>query len=67
MPRPMKPDLIVKRKISLPATLCGTVEFLLADPKTPNRPKYGALSGLIERLLTEWVEQNGASKIKESL
>lgn len=53
MPR-RKDDLIVKKKISLPATLCGRVEFILHDP-SKNRPAYGALSDLITTLLTEWV------------
>lgn len=66
MPRPMKPDLIKKWKISLPATLAGTVEYLLRNPVT-GKPVYGSQSKLVESLLIEWVEKQGITKIREQL
>lgn len=41
-------------KISLPRSITAPVSLLLADPLT-GRPKYGARSRLIERLLREWL------------
>lgn len=66
MPRPLKPDLIKKWKVSLPATLAGTVEYLLRNPAT-GKPVYGSQSKLVESLLVDWVEKQGVTKIKEQL
>jgi hypothetical protein len=45
-------DPLVKRKISLPNSLCARVDEYLLDPSTGKRA-YGELSRLIERLLRE--------------
>lgn len=55
MGRPLNPDLTKYWKLSLPATLAGTVEFYLFD-RIHNKPEYGARAKLIASLLTEWVE-----------
>lgn len=56
MGRPLNPDLTKYWKISLPATLAGTVEFYLFD-RLHNKPKYGARAELIKTLLEKWVEE----------
>lgn len=56
MARPFAPDLIKKWKVSLPATLAGTVEFLLFD-RVHNKPMYGSRSALVEALLQQWVDE----------
>lgn len=56
MPRPSNPDLIRNWKIALPATLAGTVEFLLMDPIT-RKPRYSARSKLIQVALERWVAE----------
>lgn len=61
MARPFKPDLIKKWKISLPATLAGTIEFYLFD-RIHNKPLYGSRSALVEALLEEWVAKRQAEQ-----
>ena len=56
MPRPFNPDLTKNWKISLPATLAGTVEFYLFDP-LHKKPLYGSRARLIASLLESWVEE----------
>lgn len=56
MPRPFNPDLTKNWKISLPATLAGTVEFYLFDP-LHKKPMYGSRGRLIASLLETWVEE----------
>lgn len=56
MSRPVNPDLTKNWKISLPATLAGTVEFYLFDP-LHKKPLYGARARLIASLLERWVEE----------
>jgi hypothetical protein len=58
MPRKANPDLTVDWKIPLPATLAGTVEFLLLDPVT-NKPRYGERSRLVAALLADWCAEQG--------
>jgi hypothetical protein len=53
--RPFNPDLTKNWKISLPATLAGTVEFYLFDP-LHKKPLYGARGKLIATLLEQWVD-----------
>ena len=48
MGRPLNPDLTKHWKISLPATLAGTVEFYLFDP-VHGKPLYGSRARLIHR------------------
>ena len=54
MGRPLNPDLTKHWKISLPATLAGTVEFYLFDP-VHGKPLYGSRARLIQGLLEGWV------------
>lgn len=54
MGRPMNPDLTKNWKISLPATLAGTVEFYLFD-SLHGKPLYGSRARLIASLLEGWV------------
>lgn len=61
MARPFKPDLIKKWKISLPATLAGTIEFYLFD-RIHNKPLYGSRSALVEDLLEKWVAEQQAKQ-----
>ena len=62
MPRPFNPDLTKNWKISLPATLAGTVEFYLFDP-LHKKPLYGSRGKLIAELLEKWVaEQKRSTK-----
>lgn len=56
MPRPFNPDLTKTWKVSLPATLAGTVEFYLFDP-LHKKPLYGSRARLISSLLEGWVEE----------
>jgi len=56
MSRPLNPDLTKHWKISLPATLAGTVEFYLFDP-LHKKPLYGSRARLIAGLLEQWVEE----------
>ena len=56
MSRPLNPDLTKEWKVSLPATLAGTVEFYLFDP-LHGKPLYGARGKLIAELLNRWVEE----------
>lgn len=51
-------SFIIKRKVEhlLPVDLLQEVDYRLFDPKF-NRRSYGALSTLIERLLSEWVQR----------
>lgn len=60
MGRPLNPDLTKYWKISLPATLAGTVELYLFD-RLHNKPKYGARAELIKTLLEKWVEEQRAA------
>jgi len=53
--RPLNPDLTKNWKISLPATLAGTVEFYLFDP-LHKKPLYGSRGRLITELLEKWVD-----------
>jgi hypothetical protein len=54
--RPLNPDLTKNWKVSLPATLAGTVEFYLFD-HLHNKPTYGARARLIATLLEQWVAE----------
>ena len=56
MSRPLNPDLTKHWKISLPATLAGTVEFYLFDP-LHGKPIYGSRGKLIATLLESWVQE----------
>ena len=42
--------------VGIPESLFTKVKILLLDPKT-GRVKYRAMSGLMTRLLSEWVEE----------
>lgn len=65
MSRPFNPDLTKNWKISLPATLAGTVEFYLFDP-LHKKPLYGSRAKLIAELLEKWVaEQKTLAKEQE--
>jgi len=54
--RPLNPDLTKHWKISLPATLAGTVELYLFD-RVHNKPLYGSRGRLITDLLERWVDE----------
>ena len=56
MSRPLNPDLTKHWKISLPATLAGTVELYLFD-RVHNKPLYGSRGRLITDLLEKWVDE----------
>ena len=56
MARPVNDDLIKQWKITLPATLAGTVEHLLFD-EVLGKPKYAARAKLIEKCLEAWVDR----------
>lgn len=58
MPRHTEPDLRKDWKVSLPATLAGSVEFELMDPLT-KKPRYSERSRLIAALLAEWLAGRG--------
>jgi hypothetical protein len=58
MPRHTEPDLRKDWKISLPATLAGSVEFELMDPTT-KKPRYAERSRLIAALLADWLSKRG--------
>ena len=60
MSRPYNPDLTKNWKISLPATLAGTVEFYLFD-RLHGKPLYGSRAKLIATLLERWVEEQKAA------
>lgn len=60
MSRPLNPDLTKHWKISLPATLAGTVEFYLFDP-LHKKPIYGSRAKLITGLLEKWVSDQKAA------
>jgi len=65
MPRPLNPDLTKNWKITLPATLAGTVELYLFD-RLHNKPIYGSRAKLISSLLQRWVdEQQAAARTNE--
>ena len=61
MSRPFNPDLTKNWKISLPATLAGTVEFYLFDP-LHKKPIYGSRAKLITELLEKWVSDQAGPK-----
>lgn len=42
-------------KLTIPASLAGTVEFLLLDP-TLGKPTYGSRNTLVVRLLEAWLK-----------
>ena len=65
MPRPFNPDLTKNWKISLPATLAGTVEFYLFDP-LHKKPAYGSRARLIATLLEEWVDRQRHERSHEN-
>ena len=54
MPRQLNPDLIVKWKLSMPATLAGRIEYLLLDQIT-KKPIYSARQRLVSALLERWL------------
>ena len=57
----------VKIGIVLPAPLARQIKLILLDP-AKGRTQYGKLSGLIQRLLKEWLaEQRKAVKQGEEL
>jgi hypothetical protein len=65
MPRPFNPDLTKNWKISLPATLAGTVEFYLFDA-LHGKPLYGSRAKLITQLLQQWVDdQKSLAQIEQ--
>lgn len=56
MARPFNPDLTVNWKIPLPATVAGTVEYMLSDP-LHQKPIYGARNKLFIAMLQWWIER----------
>lgn len=56
MARPVNDDLIIKWKITLPATLAGATEHLLFD-RIHGKPLYGARNRLITTLLERWHDE----------
>lgn len=58
MPRRPSEELRTEWKISLPATLAASVEFLLLDPIS-SKSKYGSRSTLIAELLRKYVQEQG--------
>jgi len=56
-------DLIIKWKVTLPATLAGRVEHMLLSP-IHNKPIYAARARLIEGLLEYWIAvESGAEQL----
>lgn len=55
MPK-QRPEKLAKIKVSLPASLLAQVDIHFFDPVT-GKPRYGARSALIERLLRKWVRE----------
>jgi hypothetical protein len=55
-------DLIIKWKVTLPATLAGRVENMLLSP-IHNKPIYAARARLIEGLLEYWVALESGSEL----
>lgn len=62
MPKQFNADLIVKWKITLPATLAGRVEYMLLSP-TYGKPIYAARARLVEALLENWVARESGSDV----
>lgn len=54
MTRPFNPDLSTPWKINMPATLAGTIEYLLLDP-VHQKPIYASRNRLIVGLLEWWL------------
>lgn len=40
----------------MPATIAGTIEFMVLDPAT-GKPKYGARNKLVVALLSKWIAE----------
>lgn len=64
MPRPVNPDLIRPWKNNIPAAVAGAVEFRLLDPVL-QKPRYGARSILLTRLLEWWLAREAGSELPE--
>lgn len=58
-------DRPVDWKLSIPTSVAAPVSLLLSDPLT-GRPKHGARSRLVTRLLREWVQQKQKGAIREA-
>lgn len=58
-------DRPVDWKISLPTSITAPVSLLLSDPMT-GRPKHGARSKLIAKLLRDWLETQRKSAFQEA-
>lgn len=56
MPYPKKTDRPKQVLVSIPTSLLVEVDLYLHDPFT-GKPRYGARSKLIERLLRGWVAE----------
>lgn len=52
--RPRLAYLRADWKLSLPAAIAAEVDLLLEDPLS-HKPRYGARSKLVERLLISWL------------
>jgi hypothetical protein len=66
MPRPHNEDFSISWKLNMPATLAGTIEYMLLDPVT-RKPKYGARNKLVISLLRQWEYENRGRSSAEIL
>lgn len=57
MPRPRKSIRTVEINVVIPMDLSAAMDQLLWDPVL-QKPKYGARSELVTKLLTDWVVAN---------
>lgn len=66
MARPKATEAYVQQKVSLPATLVARFGLLHWDPVL-QKPKYGAISDVLTKLLTNYVNsmENGTDPIAE--
>lgn len=55
-------DRPVKKRLSLPESLCDAVDAQLLDP-FKQKPKYGGWSGLCATLLRKWLAEQGAPPV----
>lgn len=56
MPRARRTVPSAQKLIRIDSELLGKIELLMIDPMTA-KPKMGAFSALVERLLRNWLEQ----------
>lgn len=56
MPQPRRTVPSAPKLIRIDSEVLTKVEFLLLDP-TKGKPKHGAFSKLVERLLRDWVQE----------